>query len=404
MQELGSFCILLNSKQYKIARQLPPEGWRIISRDLLLWADPCWGEKKSSLDSQLFAPKGIFKEVENKRSSEFSYFAARTTLPDSDVAQKLFSVFDMRVLSELFHLFLIRNKRSNDLLIVRPSEIINGLGMALSGSSYNKVEKSLADLASFRVESKPSHIIGTDFLLSSIDTGCIAIDNGKVSKASKRHEFWRISLGKLLCKLLSNASLFTSFSATAYKESGRSPVAQWLCMFFSSHGHNGSLIFDHKLTTLAEKSNLYQQQLLKHEQLLQKYAEKKGLDKYDVEGKREELQKSTLKTCSARISKGIKKLSVMGIFREIFVSDANDGQVHVTRYPTSIEIFLSRQKTAARKTITNTHNYLNKLVQYWNFAKGLQRQLKAKVPLKFVLVDTRTAISNLLRPSQLRPV
>lgn len=404
MQELGSFCILLNSNQYKIARQLPPQGWRITIRDLLLWADPCWGKKKSSLDSQLFAPKGIFKEVENKRSSHFSYFAAMTTLPDSDTPQKLFSVFDMRLLSELFHLFMVKGKRSNELLIVRPSEIINGLGMALSGSSYKKVEDSLADMACFRVESKPFHILNTDFLLGSIDTGCISVNQGIVSKGSKRHEFWRISLGKLLCKLLSNASLFTSYSATAYKESGRSPVAQWLCMFFSSHGHNGGFIYDHKLTTLAEKSNLFYQQRLKHELALQKYAKEKGFDQYDMEGKREELHRSILKTCSARIAKGIKKLSATGIFRKMIVSGANGGQVHVSRYPTTLELFLAQQKTAARKTIASTHNYLNKLVQHWNLARELSRKVEMNAALVFEFVDKRTVVSTLLRPFELKPV
>lgn len=359
-----------NESNFK-GRSAPPDGWRLVAREMIYWAAPAWGDKTQEINPLMMPEDGRVDFSTGTKlskraigSSAFTYRPCLTTSPSSDIPQKMLSVFDLRVLSELYSLMGNKNKAPDDMLLFTPSELINGLGLALAGSSYDRVEQSLTDLASFRVESTPENILNTDYLFSFMETGRVRVSSGVKSHNEKRYQFWRVQFGELLRKLLRYPSLFTSYPLTVYKEAGRSPNAQWATMFYFSHGHNSELIYDYKLTTLAKRSNLSAQLTKKMVEAVHKEAKSKGLDPLDEQGRINRAENNGLRKSAERMRKSIKKLVSTGIFKVMNIegSDLNSpskGRVQARRHSTAVEIFLSSFNGKLRKLIITGRSYLN---------------------------------------------
>lgn len=361
-------------KKTAIARLAPPQGWRLVPRELINWVTPTWGEKQLEINPLLVTEGRIdlqsgtkvSKKNQQKNATVITYRAALTTAPTSDLKQKMLSVFDLRVLSELIHIMHSQEKSPDDLLLFKASKLISGLGLALAGSSYARVEQSLADLASFRVETSIDHQGSSDYLLNFAETGRISILSGASSfstndhlaeKPTKRHLFWRVQMGNLMRLLLRYESLFTSYPLSVYKEAGRSPTAQWLTFFYFSHGHNGSAIYEHKLTTLAEKTNLPAQITQRltaaiEREYLSKSKDAKSEDALDRQGKIERVQQKSLRLAAVRIRNNLQKIINTGIFSRLNIlnpendDDPMQGKVQARRYQTKVEMFLSNRLTA----------------------------------------------------------
>ncbi len=360
-------------KKTAIARLAPPQGWRLVPRELINWVTPTWGEKKLEINP-LLVTEGridlqsgtkISKRNQQKNAMVITYRPALTTTPTSDLKQKMLSVFDLRVLSELIHIMHSQEKSPDDLLLFKASKLISGLGLALAGSSYARVEQSLADLANFRVETSSDHQGSSNYLLNFAETGRISVSSGtnSISTTSqskdtpnKRHLFWRIQMGHLMRLLLRYESLFTSYPLSVYKEAGRSPTAQWLTFFYFSHGHNGSTIYEHKLTTLAEKTNLpaqITQRLIAaiEREYLAKSKDAKHEDALDRQGKIERVQQKSLRLATVRIRNNLQKIINTGVFSRLNILDPEkdddpmQGKVEAQRYNTKVEIFLSNRLT-----------------------------------------------------------
>lgn len=377
---------LKQSSQF--SRALPP-GWRVVPREMLYWTTPTWGEKTLCVDPSSL-PKARVDQIEGTKKTKskthnpsFTYWPAQKSHPDAEKNQALLSVFDLRVLSELIELIRARKKSVDDVLLFKPSEILNSIGLQLSGSSYKKLERSLTDLASFRVESSMDSS-GTEFLLSFVDTGLQCVSSGTLSsgKAQKRHLYWRVQLGKLIQRLMRYPSLFVSYPANVFQEAGRSPTAQWLCMFYFSHGHDGSLIYDHNLTTLAEKSHLPSQILERMKRAIDKEVALRGLDSYDHKAKIERAYKQGKKVAAARIHRCFGRLTKTSIFKALKIqgtspSDSSRGQVRVARFNSRIEVFLSQFDAKTRSLIRDGKSIFS------NLYARLQMFSEPNLPLKF---------------------
>lgn len=358
--------ILKNSDGF--GRALPP-GWRVIPREMLYWAAPTWGEKKPCIDPSSL-PRGRLDYIEGTKNTKaktnnpsFTYWPAQKSSPDSSDNQKLLSVFDMRVLSELLELVRAQSKTTGDVLFFKPSEIIKSIGLQLSGSSYKKLERSLLDLASFRVESNIDSS-QTEFLLSFAETRSYSCSLGALQTGDKRRLYWRVQFGKLIQRLMRHPSLFVSYPADVFKEAGRSPTAQWLCMFYFSHGHDGSIIFDHNLATLAEKANLPSQILMRMKSAIDLEAASKGLDAYDHKAKLEKAYQRGKKVAATRIHRYIHRLMSTSIFKTVEVhgaspTDPSKGVIRAARFNSRLEIFLSRFNAKTRSLIRSGKTFFS---------------------------------------------
>lgn len=361
---------MLKNENKFTGRAAPPDGWRLVAREMIYWAAPAWGNKTQEInplmmpaDGRIDLSRGTKISKTRNHSAAFFYRPSVTVSPGSDIPQKMLSVFDLRVLSELYSLMDSKSKTPDDMLLFTPSELINGLGMALAGSSYDRVEQSLSDIASFRVESTPANILNTDYLFSFMETGRVRVSSGVKSHSVKRYQFWRIQFGGLLRKLLRYPSLFTSYPLTVYKEAGRSPNAQWATMFYFSHGHNSEMIYDYKLTTLAKHSNLSAQLTKRMVDAVQKEAKAKGLNTLDEQGRIDRAEKNGLKKSAERMRNSINKLVKTGIFKVMNIEDnsvgnPSTGKVKARRYNTAIEIFLSSVNGKLRNLIIKGQSYL----------------------------------------------
>lgn len=366
-----------------------PHGWRLVPRELLAWSTPVWGEKVLEVGKNRL-PEGRIdlqtgtkcSNTDKKSATIMTYNAFEHTTPTSGIPQKVLSGFDIRVLSELIHLFQSKDESPDDALYFTSNEIIRGIEMKQTGTSLDKVEKSLEALATFRAYSSLDRTDYGECLLSFVETGNISITDGIKSTHpihsrrtelghKQRCQFWRIQLGSLMRAILRYPTLLTSYPLNVYKEVGRLPTAQWLVMNAFTHGHNNSEIYDYKLVTLAKKANLPDaitqrmiQALLKEEANLNEastFQEEEIVLKEDAVlkeataettlkqkfmqaeliGKAKKLGQKSLKIGAKKVRQGLQRLINTGAFELMVLVKADDllnAKVQAKRYDTATEL------------------------------------------------------------------
>ncbi len=154
---------------------------------------------------------------------------------------------------------------------VRPAALVHHrLGYQVCGTAYQQLEDDLATLA--RTWVVMERRVGNDWqalrsepLLQFFNSGRLHINNGKdVSpkpaedgKPVRRHRSWSLALGHGLVAMLKTqpSDLFV-ISPALWRSAKRSPLAQWLALFFSGHGFDGNRIHPHRISTLVARMRL----------------------------------------------------------------------------------------------------------------------------------------------------
>lgn len=154
---------------------------------------------------------------------------------------------------------------------VRPAALVHHrLGYQICGTAYQQLEDDLATLA--RTWVVMERRVGNDWqalrsepLLQFFNSGRIHINDGKdVSpepaedgKPERRHRSWSLALGHGLVAMLKTqpSDLFV-ISPALWRSAQRSPLGQWLALFFSGHGFDGNRIHPHRLSTLVARMRL----------------------------------------------------------------------------------------------------------------------------------------------------
>lgn len=404
-----------------------PSGWRVLPRFMLDWCAPTWGEKITKAKPQtryidLITGKYIRELPKDFRVTTSVPLLTPAATTTENRTQYLLDTFDLRVFAELLHLSKKYPHESNEDLVIKPSELVRGLGLELSGTSYEKVEQSLKSLAEFCIHFGKQR----QFLLNKSDTGRIVTQDGITTlKEGKRRLYWRITYSSLIGQVGNFKTPFFSFPAKACKEAGRSQVAQWLTLFYYQHGHNSELVFDHNLHTLASKCYLpdhiigrrellisrREEDLKRKEAALQnavtalkslntgdesylsakanveaakaavRVAERglvvargaklaRKLDSLDIEARNKRSIAAATKTASYRIQKAFDRFKGLNLFSKSLLIPSEQiekSKVRVHRYFSSIELLVSRFAPELRNKILTRNTYLTPIVRAYHF-------------------------------------
>lgn len=351
-----------------------PNGWRPLPRFLLQWCQTSWGNKHRISMTQEMDLSVYHQLVASDKRSRDKKLRAATQIelkpghPDSPLPA-LLSIRALRVYSEILSIGRAQGVLPNEYIFFKPIELVRGLDLANSGTAYENLEAALVELATFGFTHGGE---SCSHLVTELRTTRYSVSNGEVIDRSNEDTpiCWRVQLPDVLNYLLKVPDATTTYPAAAFKEAGRSPVTQWLVMFYFSHGYDDGTIFDHKLATLASKCNLPHyilSQKLKH---LKSYARGDALDQ---QAQRKFAFKSAVKNASRRMKSAVERVSQLRLFRQLRLRDNALGPQYmkalVRRYHDQAERFLARFNTQIRHQIQTGEHRLSALFQLL-FGKG----------------------------------
>lgn len=336
-----------------------PKEWRPLPSFILNWTQSAWGaSRRITFDhvghDQQFYDLPSF----SKQQKKLAGYSAQSTdhlqirifpeiINPAGQKQKLLSLKSVRVLAEILHQYHQRKISFNEKLFFRPSELIKGQGLSLSGTAYQSLKDSLVELAQFSLRIGDRN--QSDQLLSFIQVSGETWLNGccfdsHQDAGSTQTVFWQVRLGQLLGLLHQRSDQFLTFPANLFKEVGRSPSAQWLALHSFRHGFNAQRFYDYKLGTLAKNSHL-DAYLAAYQSKRSKLFKKSGGEERQEHWRRF-LAKASL-SASKRLKRAVSTLKSISLHREVFLTEGQGGepdQVRMTtaRWPSYIEAWLSR--------------------------------------------------------------
>jgi hypothetical protein len=218
------------------------------------WPNKVRGFPKSLITSGAFAAsqstksflgyKSLYKKI-NTPGIETEYSVEETL-----------SIRHFRVLLELID--MVKGLEVCDSYEFSPGKLLERLHLKRTGTAYSDLIRMVEELAELKINitdtflSSGEVVKAESSLFSFIEAGSIAYEGRtKVELIDEAgRPVWNFKFSDIMIDMLREGTISTIHTKTL-RECGRSPLVQWMFLFYSTHGADGKHIFEYKALKLA---------------------------------------------------------------------------------------------------------------------------------------------------------
>lgn len=243
------------------------------------------------------------------------------------------SIRHFRVLLELID--MSKGMNVGDSKSFAPGKLLERLGLKRCGSSYKDLARMIHEIAELQflregdITGESEHTLFSEFITTNKTT----LDGLTKDNETTDPRIWNFKFSGFMCALLANDDI-TTVHTSIMGECGRSPLLQWLYLFYSTHGSNGKNTFDYKLKTLAQLSGLMQRLSL---------SKTKDLAMQAIKAANREI--------AHRVKQSLSKLHSMKVFKSInVVRAAVNPDTYAIEYKTEVQRFDYESETNLAET------------------------------------------------------